>query len=120
MASHSSQHRSGEYRPARLTACSRIRSAEALTAARAQALFASDLSAHSQPTRHQVIDAIQRTVRRHGGIRGCVAEMATAYGDYPETAASRMRWARTVIESIYSGGQQGQLRLTTDRALAAA
>jgi hypothetical protein len=120
MASQTSQNRSGAYRPARLVGCTRIRSTEALTTARAQALFASDLSAHSHPTRQQVIDAIQRTVRTHGGTRGCVAEMAAAYGDHPETAAPRMHWARTVIESIYSGRQQGQLRLTIDCALAAA
>jgi hypothetical protein len=100
MASQTSQNRSGEYRQTGHVACTRTRSTEALTAARAQALFASDLSASSHPTRQQAVDAIQRAVRTHGGIRGCAAEMATAFGDYPETAAPRMRWARAVVESM--------------------
>jgi hypothetical protein len=100
MASQTSQNRSGEYQRTGHAGCTRVRSTEALTAARAQALFASDLSAYSHPTRRQAGDAIQRAVRTYGGIRGCAAETAAAYGDYPETAAPRMRWARTVVESM--------------------
>jgi hypothetical protein len=29
-----------------------------------------------------------------------MAEVAAAYGEHPETAARRMRWARAVIDSI--------------------
>lgn len=74
-----------------------------LIAARAEALFASDLSIHSHPSEATVTAAIRRAVRAHGGIRGCVGEVGAAYGDYPETAAERMRWARQVIEAISSG-----------------
>jgi hypothetical protein len=41
--------------------------------------------------------------------------MAGAYGDYPETAASRMRWARGVVVTVY-----GSRRLEPDRELVAA
>jgi len=75
-------------------------SPEVLTAARAHALFTSELSAYSRATPAQVADAIRCAVRMHG-IRGCAAEVAAAYGERPETAAARMRWARTVVESIY-------------------
>jgi len=72
-----------------------------LTAARAAALFTSHLSAGTHPTRLDVTDAISSAVRTHGGTRGCAAEVAAAYGDHPETAAPRMRWAGTVIKSLY-------------------
>ncbi len=73
-----------------------------LIAARAEALFASDISIHCRPTEAAVEAAIRRAVRAHGGVRGCAAEVGAAYGDYPETAANRMRWARQVIEAIFS------------------
>jgi hypothetical protein len=80
-----------------------VRSTEVLTFARAEALFTSELSAYSPATPAQVADAIRYAVRMHG-IRGCAAEMAAAYGERPETAAPRMRWARRVVESIYARG----------------
>ena len=71
-----------------------------LLAARAQALFTSDLSAHREHTQAEVVAAITRAFRAHGGIGGCAAEVAAAYGEHPETAARRMRWARAVIQGI--------------------
>lgn len=78
------------------------RSADFLTAARAEALFTSDISATSQPSPVAVAAAIKQAVRRFGGTRGCAAEVAAAYGDRPETAAPRMRWARSVVETTYA------------------
>ena len=72
-----------------------------LLAARAAALFASDLSAESRPSTDTVHATIAATVRAHGGTRGCAAEMAAAYGDYPQTAVARMRWARGVVLTAY-------------------
>jgi hypothetical protein len=72
-----------------------------LLAARAAALFASDLPAGSRPGVPAVEAAIAGAVRACGGTRGCVATMATAYGDCPETAAPRMRWARGVVITVY-------------------
>ncbi|HWM95952.1 MAG TPA: hypothetical protein VNO54_02750, partial [Streptosporangiaceae bacterium] len=31
------------------------------------------------------------------GIRGCAARVAQAYGEHPETAVPRMRWARATV-----------------------
>jgi hypothetical protein len=73
-----------------------------MLAARAAALFASDLPAGSRPTAFAVEAAIADAVRSCGGTRGCVAIMAAAYGDCPETAAPRMRWARGVVLSAYA------------------
>jgi hypothetical protein len=69
-------------------------------AARAEALFTSDLSARCEYTQIEVAAAISHAIGTHHGIRGCLGEVAAAYGEHPEMAASRMRWARAVIESI--------------------
>jgi hypothetical protein len=74
---------------------------DVLAAARAEALFTSDLSASVRPGPGEVAEAIRYAVRRLGGTRGCAAEVAAAYGDYPETAAPRMRWAREVVDRMY-------------------
>ena len=72
----------------------------ALLAARAEALFTSDLSARCEYPQIEVAAAIRRAIGTHDGIRGCAGEVAAAYGEYPETAARRMRWARAVIQSL--------------------
>lgn len=72
-----------------------------LVEARAAALFASDLSAHGEHTEVEVAAAIRAAIDTHNGLRGCAGEVAAAYGEYPETAARRMRWARAVVEDMY-------------------
>lgn len=72
-----------------------------LITARATALFASDLSIKSIPNGAVVAAAIRRAVRAYGGVLGCAGEVGAAYGDYPETAAVRMRWARQVIVETF-------------------
>jgi hypothetical protein len=64
-----------------------------LTTARAAALFVSDVSVHDQLTGAQIDAAVRRSLHLHGGSRGCAADVAAAYGDHPELAAPRMRWA---------------------------
>jgi hypothetical protein len=72
-----------------------------LVEARAAALFASDLSAQCEHTETEVAAAIRSAIGTHNGLRGCAGEVAAAYGDRPETAARRMRWARAVVEDLY-------------------
>jgi len=72
-----------------------------LTVARAEALFTSQLATGSRPTYDVVETAIRIAVRTHGGVRGCAADVAAEYGDYPELAAPRMRWARDVVQQLY-------------------
>jgi hypothetical protein len=79
------------------------RSSALLTVARAEALFVSDLSAGTRPSRQEATAAIGRAVRAHGGVRGCAADMARWYGEHPETAVPRMRWARQTVETLYGG-----------------
>jgi hypothetical protein len=72
-----------------------------LTAARAEALFTSRLTTGSQPAYDVADEAIRVAVRARGGVRGCAAEVAMEYGDHPELAVPRMRWARGVVEHLY-------------------
>jgi hypothetical protein len=86
-----------------------------LLAARAAALFASPLPTGSRPTSSDVDAVIAAAVQSCGGTRGCVATMAAAYGDYPETAAPRMRWALSLVMQAH-----GARRPEPDRDLVAA
>jgi|1186.fasta_scaffold141989_1 hypothetical protein len=79
-----------------------ITSTGLLTAARAEALFTSALPTASHPTRAQVTATIRRAIRVHGGSRGCATVLAGEYGDHPETAVPRMRWALGVVHLAYA------------------
>jgi hypothetical protein len=70
--------------------------------ARADALFASNLSAWSRPTVDEVAAAISDALMSFGGAHGCACEVAAAYGEHPETAAPRMRWALQLTETMKS------------------
>lgn len=67
-----------------------------ISTARADALFASSLQRCDQPTPAQVHQAIAAALAALG-IDGCAARVAQAYGDQPETAVLRMRWARATV-----------------------
>jgi hypothetical protein len=41
-------------------------------------------------------------VRKLGG-RGCAELVAQEFGDHPDTAVARMRWARTVVAQAFGG-----------------
>jgi hypothetical protein len=73
-----------------------------LTAARAEALFTSQLPTGSAPSGAAVADAIRLAVRAHGGVRGCATDVAAEYGDHPDLAVPRMRWALGVIDHQYA------------------
>lgn len=66
----------------------------------AEALFASTLQPSASPSSEQVRWAIARTLRRRG-IRGCAAQVANEFGDHPDTAVTRMRWALATIHTVY-------------------
>jgi hypothetical protein len=77
------------------------RSTDLLSISRAAALFSSDLPAGLEPTLSQVEAAIRRAICTYGGVLGCTAELAAAYGERPETAAPRMRWALRTVKGLY-------------------
>jgi hypothetical protein len=59
----------------------------------ADALFVSVLQGCGQPSAGQVQQAVARAVGVFGA-RGCAELVAQEFGDHPETAVTRMRWAR--------------------------
>jgi hypothetical protein len=71
-----------------------------MRAARADALFASTLQRSDEPTALQVERAIAAATRTFGDI-GCAARVAQEYGEHPETAARRMRWARMTADGTF-------------------
>jgi hypothetical protein len=64
--------------------------------ARCEALFASGLQPSDAPTADVVAEVISAAVRRYGS-RGCAGRMAQEFGDHPEAAVDRMRWARQLV-----------------------
>ena len=72
------------------------------SAARVDALFASALQRSDEPSALQVRQAIAAATRDFGGL-GCAARVAQEYGEHPETAVTRMRWARTAVAGAYGG-----------------
>ena len=73
-----------------------------ISTARADALFASALQRSDRPSAEQVREAIAATIRAYGA-RGCAAQVAQAYGEHPETAVPRMRWARATVTGTFAG-----------------
>ena len=67
----------------------------------ADALFASVLQGSDKPDAGQVRKAIAAAVRAYGG-RGCAQRVAQEFGDHPETAVARMRWARAVASEVFA------------------
>jgi len=61
----------------------------------ADALFVLVLQGSDKPDVGQVRKALAAAVRAYGG--GCAQRVAPEFGDHPETAVARMRWARAVV-----------------------
>ncbi len=101
-----------------------------LEVARTRALAVSTLSAVEAVDRATADAAIRTTVRIHGGTGGCAAALAQQYGDCPELAARRVRWALQRVAALYpvtppvrphlveprGGSRQAQITVQCDRA----
>jgi hypothetical protein len=77
-----------------------------ISTVRAEALFASALQRSDEPSAEQVGRAIAAAVRAFG-TRGCAARVAQAYGEHPETAVPRMRWALATVAAACEGASPG-------------
>ena len=73
-----------------------------ISAARADALFVSALQRSEELSTGQVRQAVAAAVRAFGS-RGCAERVAQEFGDHPDTAVTRMRWARTVAAETFGG-----------------
>lgn len=72
----------------------------AINTVRSQALFVSALQPSEAPGAEQVRQAITGAVRQFRS-RGCAERMAQEFGDHPDTAVARMRWARQVVAETF-------------------
>ena len=64
----------------------------------AEVLFCTSLQPSEAPDPRTVLAALAQSVRRRGNVlRECAAEVATRYGDDPDTASRRMRWSRAAV-----------------------
>jgi hypothetical protein len=68
----------------------------------ADALFASGLQRSDEANVGQIHQAIAVSLDAYGAV-GCAGRVAQEFGDHPETAAARMRWARATVAAL--GGQ---------------
>ena len=72
-----------------------------ITAFRADALFVSALQRSDAPSAGQIRQAIDAAVAAFGCL-GCAERVAQEFGDHPETAAARMRWARAAARTAFA------------------
>jgi hypothetical protein len=70
-----------------------LRSVRAL---QADALFVSVLQRSDELNAIQIRRAVAVALTAYGGA-GCAERVAQEFGDHPETAAVRMRWARATV-----------------------
>jgi hypothetical protein len=80
-----------------------------ITAVWAGALFVSALQRGDQPSAGQVRQAVAVAVGAFGTL-GCAERVAQEFGDHPETAVTRMRWARRLAAEAISGQGPGAVR----------
>jgi hypothetical protein len=71
-----------------------------ISAIRADALFVSALQRGERPGSGEVRQAVAAAVEAFGQ-RGCAGRVAQEFGDHPETAVARMRWARQLAGQAF-------------------
>jgi hypothetical protein len=71
------------------------------SAVRAGALFVSPLQRSGEPSARQVREAVAASIREFGR-QGCSERIAQEFGDHPETAVLRMRWARQMAGEAFA------------------
>jgi hypothetical protein len=72
-----------------------------VVAVRADAVFVSGLQRRDVPSAGQVRRAAAAAIGAFGGS-GCAGRVAQEFGDHPETAVIRMRWARAVAREAFA------------------
>jgi hypothetical protein len=72
-----------------------------MNAVRAEAVFVSALQPSDGPDPEQVRRVVTATLRELG-VAGCTARVAQEFGDHPDLAVTRMRWARRIVEVAFA------------------
>ena len=75
-------------------------------AVRADAVFVSRLQRCDEPSAYEVRQAVAAAIRAFG-CSGCAGRVAQEFGDHPETAVIRMRWARGVVCEAFADSLPG-------------
>jgi hypothetical protein len=75
-----------------------------ISAVQADALFVSALQRGDHPGAGEVRQAVAAAVEKFGQC-GCAGRVAQEFGDHPDTAVTRMRWARQLAGQAF--GDQG-------------
>ena len=70
-----------------------------ISAARADALFVSTLQRSDEPSAGQIRQSVAVAVHQFGS-RGCAGRVAREFGEHPELAVERMRWARQAVAGV--------------------
>jgi len=65
-----------------------------------EALFVSDVQSSQEPSLELIRAAVNDAVQRHGE-RGCAALVAQEFGEHPDSAVGRMRWARIAVQRAF-------------------
>jgi hypothetical protein len=71
-----------------------------LDAVRTEALFVSDVQRSQQLTAELIRAAVSATVSKLGAT-GCAALVAQEFGEHPDCAPGRMRWARYAVHTAF-------------------
>ncbi len=72
-----------------------------IDAVRADALFISSLQPCDEPGAGQVRRAVAEAISAFG-CSGCAGRVAQEFGDHPDTAVARMRWALAVTAEAFA------------------
>jgi len=68
---------------------------------RTEALFASDLQRSERPTPESIREAVLAALDRLGA-GGCAELVAQEFGEHPDCALGRMRWARHAVRDAFT------------------
>ncbi|MBG0818533.1 hypothetical protein [Planomonospora sp. ID82291] len=68
---------------------------------RAEALALAPVSASVLLDREDADAVISQAIVLHGGEEGCAAALAQEFGEHPELAVQRMRWASAIVGRLY-------------------
>jgi hypothetical protein len=73
------------------------------------------LQCSDQPSATQIRQAVI-TVTSTLGRTGCAAQVAQEYGEHPETAPARMRWARAAVAGAFGSCPSPGIRASRPRS----
>jgi predicted TIM-barrel enzyme len=93
------------YAGADLVAARKQMAYPSISAVRADAVFVSGLQRGDEPSAGEVRQAAAAAIRAFGGS-GCAGRVAQEFGDHPETAVIRMRWARGMAGEAFAGSRR--------------